>query len=363
MPAAVEVTSRPRVRLPGQQLRQRAQVLREGRPGAGEAHRRGRVVGDEPAPVLALADLPTDISDLRILPEERAEGHAAEDDDDLRVDDRDLVAQPRGDAGRRLIGARIAVARRPALDDRGDVEHRVPLRVVIGGRQQSVPSSEIGGTWPAGLRGMGLQLGQSCGPDSLRSLGVADRPGSVSEPPRSIRLSRLGANARCQIKHQRLFDFRGCHQTVARTRVYCLEQQVPHYAVSNRLVEEQCFGLTVLQRPDGPARTVANPVASAARQGHSDVAPGAYSGAHPRDAVQVQAGSLGHLLREAATHDQTQAAQGCHLARVVGHHQPAITLELKDEAGVLGKHESVDVRGDLLDQRGVKHVQLGRGQL
>jgi hypothetical protein len=55
--------------------------------------------------------------------DEVAERVAAERDDDARLHEGQLGLQPRHVVGD-LVGARIAVAGRPRLDDVGDVHHR-----------------------------------------------------------------------------------------------------------------------------------------------------------------------------------------------------------------------------------------------
>src|SRR5258708_3966094 len=80
-----------------------------------------RLIGGLELPALVLQPVPAHRRDAVDLPREPRQGNAPERDDDAWLDQLDLPADIRA-AGIELVGLGIAVLRRPALDDIGDVD-------------------------------------------------------------------------------------------------------------------------------------------------------------------------------------------------------------------------------------------------
>src|SRR5688572_25506214 len=79
----------------------------------------GGVVGDDQRDAMIAMDGPAKLADRELGVQQRLRGEGAERDDDLRADQLELLDEVRA-AGDHFLRQRIAVARRPVLEDVAD---------------------------------------------------------------------------------------------------------------------------------------------------------------------------------------------------------------------------------------------------
>ena len=190
---------------PGEQLRDAGEVLLEGTQHRGRVERRGgmveRVEDDrEPADLRRLR-LAVDAGDAVLLAREELRREVAERRHELRLDQREL-AEEVGLAGLDLVGHRVAVAGRAALEHVRDIHVlRGTCRCRRGACRAACPRRPRTGS-PAGPRGSRAPRRRRRG--RRRSLRPRTRPGCVpgpvgnacnQRPPRRARRARSSGSA------------------------------------------------------------------------------------------------------------------------------------------------------------------------